>query len=184
MSKKIVVLTGSPKDNGNSFAMTAAFINSAEAKGHKVVRFDTAKKTVGGCLACNSCFSKGKACVNDDDFNEMASDIFSADAIVLTSPLYWYTFSAKLKAVIDKFYAFCIAEENMSKFKGKECGLIVACEDSDPTAMDGIVASYEHIAHHLEWKSLGTVLIHGVLDPGDINKTDGITKAKDLAEKF
>ena len=42
MGKKIVVLTGSPRKNGNSFAMTEAFIKAAEAKGHSVTRFDTA----------------------------------------------------------------------------------------------------------------------------------------------
>ena len=34
MSKKVVVITGSPRKNGNSFAMTDAFIKAAEAKGH------------------------------------------------------------------------------------------------------------------------------------------------------
>lgn len=42
MSKKIVVLTGSPRRNGNSFAMTGAFIKAAEKKGHTVTRFDAA----------------------------------------------------------------------------------------------------------------------------------------------
>ena len=42
MSKKITVITGSPRKNGNSFAMTDAFIKAAEAKGHSVERFDAA----------------------------------------------------------------------------------------------------------------------------------------------
>ncbi len=44
MSKKIVVITGSPRKNGNSFAMTEAFVSAAEAKGHHVTRFDAALK--------------------------------------------------------------------------------------------------------------------------------------------
>ena len=44
MSKKIVVITGSPRKDGNSFAMTEAFIKAAEAKGHSVIRFDAAMK--------------------------------------------------------------------------------------------------------------------------------------------
>lgn len=44
MSKKIVVITGSPRKNGNSFAMTEAFIKAAQAKGHTVTRFDAAFK--------------------------------------------------------------------------------------------------------------------------------------------
>ena len=38
MSKKIVVITGSPRKNGNSFAMTDAFIKTAEAKGWRMRR--------------------------------------------------------------------------------------------------------------------------------------------------
>ncbi len=75
MSKKIVVITGSPRKNGNSgnsFAMTDAFIKAAEAKGHTITRFDAALKKVGGCRACETCFSTGKACTFDDDFNTIA----------------------------------------------------------------------------------------------------------------
>ena len=42
MSKKVVVITGSPRKKGNSFAMTDAFIKAAEEKGHTVTRFDAA----------------------------------------------------------------------------------------------------------------------------------------------
>ena len=49
MGKKIVVITGSPRKSGNSFAMTDAFIRAAEAKGHTVTRFDSAMKNIGGC---------------------------------------------------------------------------------------------------------------------------------------
>ena len=51
MSKKIVVITGSPRKNGNSFAMTEAFIKAAQTKGHTVTRFDAAFKKIGGCHA-------------------------------------------------------------------------------------------------------------------------------------
>ena len=47
MGKKIVVITGSPRKGGNSFAMTDAFIQAAEAKGHAVTRFDAAMQNVG-----------------------------------------------------------------------------------------------------------------------------------------
>lgn len=39
---KITVITGSPRKQGNSFAMTDAFIRSAEQRGHTVQRFDAA----------------------------------------------------------------------------------------------------------------------------------------------
>ena len=68
MRKKIVVITGSPRKNGNSFAMTAAFIKAAEEKGHSVTRFDAAMMKIGGCHACNGCFKNGRKSM---DFNCM-----------------------------------------------------------------------------------------------------------------
>ena len=82
MSKKIVVITGSPRKNGNSFAMTDAFIKAAEEKGHTVTRFNAAMMKLGGCHACETCYSTGKACTFDDDFNTIASAVLEADAIV------------------------------------------------------------------------------------------------------
>mgnify|MGYP001858345656 CR=1 FL=1 len=59
MCKKIVVITGSPRENGNSIAMTDAFIRAAKEKGHRVTRFDAAKMNVGGCQACETCYKTG-----------------------------------------------------------------------------------------------------------------------------
>lgn len=107
MSKKIVVITGSPRKNGNSFAMTDAFIKAAEEKGHTVTRFDAAMMKLGGCHACETCYSTGKACTFDDDFNTIAPAILEADALVFTMPVYWYSIPSQIKAVIDRIYFSC-----------------------------------------------------------------------------
>lgn len=181
MKKKIVVITGSPRKNGNSFAMTDAFIKAAEAKGHTVTRFDAALKKVGGCHACTTCFKSGKACSFDDDFNQIAPSILEADAIVFTTPLYWYSFPAQIKGVIDRLYSFCVAEKDIS---GKECALICCCEEDDASVMDGVKIPYEKSIELLNWKSVGEVLVPGVLNVGDIDKTDGVKQAAALADKF
>ena len=59
MRKKIVVITGSPRKGGNSFAMTDAFIQAAEAKSHTITRFDAAAMKIGGCRACETCYQTG-----------------------------------------------------------------------------------------------------------------------------
>lgn len=179
MNKKIVVLTGSPRDKGNSFAMTDSFVNAVKAKGHTVERFDTAKMNIGICHACDTCYKNGKACNYGDDFNKIAPSILEADVIVFTTPLYWYTFPAQLKSAIDKLYSFITGGKNIS---GKECALISCCEDDDTSAFDGLRIPYEKTAALLKWKSIGEVLVPGVLNPGDIEKTDGKAQASYLAE--
>lgn len=179
MSKKIVVITGSPRKNGNSFAMTAAFIKAAQSKGHTITRFDAAMKKVGGCHACETCFKTGKSCSYDDDFNTIAPAILEADVVVFTTPVYWYSFPAQIKAVIDRLYSFCVAGKDIG---GKECALITCCEEDDMSVMDGVRIPYERTAALLKWKSVGEVLIPGVLNVGDIDKTDGCKKAASLAD--
>lgn len=179
MSKKIVVITGSPRKNGNSFAMTDAFINEAQAKGHTVTRFDAAFKKVGGCHACETCFKTGKACSFDDDFNLIAPEIEKADVVVFTMPVYWYSMPAQIKGVIDRLFSFCVAGKDIT---GKQCALITCCEENDMSVMDGVRIPYERTAALLKWNSVGEILIPGVLNVGDIDKTDGCKKAEILAE--
>lgn len=181
MSKKIVVITGSPRKNGNSFAMTDAFIRAAEGKGHTVTRFDAAMKNVGGCHACETCFKTGKACSFDDDFNVIAPAIQEADAVVFTMPVYWYSIPAQIKGVIDRLFSFCVAGKDVA---GKACALITCCEEDDLSVMDGVRIPVERSAALLKWKMVGEVLIPGVLNAGDIEKTDGCSQAAALAEKI
>lgn len=181
MKKSIVVITGSPRANGNSFAMTDAFIRAAEKKGHSIVRFDAAMKHVGGCRACETCFQTGKACSFDDDFNTLAPVIQKADAVVFSMPVYWYSIPAQIKGVIDKLFSFCVGGKDIA---GKECALISCCEEDDLSVMDGVRIPMERTAALLKWNMVGEVLIPGVLNAGDISKTDGCAQAAALAEKF
>ncbi len=181
MSKKIVVITGSPRKNGNSFAMTDAFIKAAQAKGHTVTRFDAAMKNVGGCHACETCYKTGKACSFDDDFNTIAPAILEADAVVFTTPVYWYSIPAQIKGVIDKLYSLVVGGKD---FADKECAVIACCEEEDMSVLDGVRIPMERTAALLKWKMVGEVMVPGVLNVGDIEKTDGCKQAADLADKI
>ena len=181
MSKKIVVITGSPRKAGNSFAMTDAFIQAAQAKGHTVARFDAAMMKIGGCRACETCFKTGKACSFDDDFNTIAPAILEADVVVFTMPVYWYSIPAQIKGVIDRIYSLVVGGKDVA---GKECALIACCEEEDLTVLDGVRVPLERSAALLNWHMTGEVLLPGVLNPGDIQKTDGCQQAAALAGKF
>lgn len=181
MSKKIVVITGSPRKSGNSFAMTEAFVKAAEEKGHAVTHFDAALKQVGGCRACETCFKTGKACSFDDDFNVIAPAILEADAVVFTMPVYWYSIPAQIKGVIDRLFSFVVGGKDIA---GKECALIACCEEDDLSVMDGVRIPLERSAALMKWRMVGEVLVPGVLNVGDIEKTDGCAQAAALADKF
>ncbi|MBR3556118.1 MAG: flavodoxin family protein [Oscillospiraceae bacterium] len=181
MGKNIVVITGSPRRNGNSFAMTDAFVRAAEKKGHTVTRFDTSFMKIGFCHACETCYKTGKACSFDDDFNIMAPAILEADAVVFSMPVYWYSIPAQIKGVIDKLFSLVVGGKDIA---GKECALITCCEEADMTVMDGVRIPIERSAALMKWNMVGEVLVPGVLEVGAVANTDGCAQAAALAEKI
>lgn len=181
MGKKILIITGSPRRDGNTNRMADAFAKAAGGKGHPVERFDAAAGTYTGCHACATCYKTGKPCSFDDDFNKVAPSILEADVLVFAMPVYWYGIPSQIKAVIDKLYSFVIGGKDIS---GKKCALISCCEESDSAVFDGIRLPMERTASYLKWDMVGEVLVPGVTDIGDIDKTDGCAQAAALADRI
>jgi len=181
MSKNILVLTGSPRKGGNTDKLADAFITGAQQAGHTTVKFTTADKNIKGCIDCQTCFSKGSACSIPDDFAKLAPLLEQADMIVFGTPLYWFTFSAQLKAAIDKIYSFIIGKRPL---RIKECVLLVCGGGTDLHTYDGIVKSYQLIADFLKWKDSGVIIVPGLHDKDEILKTDGLQRAETLGKNI
>lgn len=179
MKKNILVLTGSPRRGGNSDMLANAFIEGLATTEHSVVKYEAGRKKIKGCMACQKCYSKGQACVFNDDFNELAPLLESADMLVIVTPLYWFTFPAQVKAAIDKIYAILIGHHEL---KISESMLFVCAETDEMQDFDGIVRTYELINNYMKWKDNGRLLVPNVNEKGDILKTDALQKAKVLGQ--
>lgn len=164
--KRILVITGSPRKNGNSDILAEAFIEGALQAGHTVDRFDGGRKNIRGCIACDKCFTKGTACAVKDDFNEVAPLIAQADTVVFSSPLYYFSFTAQIKAVIDKLYSFNSSPEPL---KIEESVLLACGETTDLTDFEGMTKTYEKTIGYLNWKDRGQILVPGVFTKAEIN---------------
>lgn len=175
--KRILVITGSPRRRGNSELLAQSFAQGARAAGHHVDIFDAGHKKIQGCRACNKCYSKGPACVFNDDFNEMAPLAESADMLVFAAPLYWFGFPAQIKAAIDKLYALYVGKRDV---KISEAILLTCGETSDMKDFDGIVRNYELIVDYLGWKDRGRMLVPNVNAVGDIVNTPALREAEKL----
>ena len=78
-------------------------------------------------------------------------------------------------------YSFCVAGKEIA---GKECAVITCCEENDLSVMDGVRIPIERTAALLKWNMIGEVLVPGVLNAGEIEKTDRCRQAAELAEKI
>ena len=179
--KNILVITGSPRKDGNTDLLAKAFIEGAEKSGNKVMLFDAGKAKISGCVACNTCFTKGKACSFNDDFDKLAPMLENADMVVFCTPLYWFTFSAQLKAAIDRMYSFQFGKKEL---KVKEAILMVCAGTDDLNEFAGIVSDYNLITHYLGWKNREILKVADVNEVGDIKNTDALEKAKKIGESI
>lgn len=176
---KIVVLTGSPRRNGNTNHLAGQFIKGAEDAGHEVYRFDCAQHKVSGCIACNACGMDGD-CILKDDFAELRPHLLNADMVVFATPMYYFGFSSQLKAVIDRFYAI------NGKIKGapKQSVLLMAYANTDPEEAEPMVSHYHTLLHYLGWKDRGIVVAPGMWPAGAVNGTEYGRKAYELGRKL
>lgn len=181
MGKKIILITGSARKDSNSAAMADSFAAAAKIKGLEISRIDASKLEIGVCHACNTCYSMGKACTFNDDFNKIADELVNADGIVIACPVYWYSFPAKVKALIDKFYALYVGGH---MFTGKKCALITCCEEEGMETFDGINFAFDKSFKLMGAEIVGKVEITGVNNAGTIKNTDGEVQAAKLSELF
>ena len=177
MGKNIVILTGSPRKNGNSDLLAKAFAEGAQSAGHKVVILEAGKKRIRGCIACKKCFSKGTPCVFDDDFNGIAPEIEKADVLVISTPIYYFSFTSQIKAAIDKMYSFYVGEKALNI---KESVLIACGETEEPSEFEGVTQTYELIANFMQWHDRGVLTVPNVNEIGDVNSTEAMEAAKKL----
>lgn len=102
--KHIVILSGSPRKNGNTNLLCRQFQQGAEEVGHSVRFIPLAEKRIGFCRACDVCMRNGGACIQKDDMENILCAFQQADVVVLATPVYFYGVSAQMKACIDRTY--------------------------------------------------------------------------------
>ncbi len=175
---KILVITGSPRKNGNSNTLAENFIKGAKEKGHNVVRFDSAFKNVHPCIACNKCGMNGD-CVFNDDFKEVKDNIIDSDMVVFATPMYYFGISTQLKAVIDRFYSI-----NGKIHTPKKSALIMTYADTSDKEAEPIIKHYETLLNYLGWQDVGQIIASGVWTEGSVNNTDYPKQAFDLGKSI
>lgn len=142
----IVVLTGSPRRNGNSAYLAEQFIKGAREKGHNVFRFDCAMHNVQPCRACNACGMDGP-CVIDDDFETVRQRIIDADMVVFATPMYYFGMSAQIKRVVDRFYAI----NGRIKGNPKKTAFMMTYADTSEKEAEPMLTHFRTLADYLGW---------------------------------
>ena len=100
---KVLILNGSPRVGGNTSIALDEMVKIFEKEGVETEIVQVGNMNVRGCIACNTCATKGK-CVFDDIVNELAPKFEEADGLVIASPVYYASANATLIAVLDRLF--------------------------------------------------------------------------------
>ncbi|MDD5816595.1 MAG: flavodoxin family protein [Marinilabiliaceae bacterium] len=176
---KIVVITSSAHTRGTSNTLAGAFIKGATEAGHEVWRFDASGKRIHACLGCDTCTNKQEGCTFHDDMGPLYEHILDCDAIVFASPVYYFNVSAKLKAVIDRLYAY---NEHL---KGcRKAAMLIAMGDESGDSADVPTAFFNALTKYMQWVNMGVIAAKGCEDRVALMKTDYPMQAYELGKKF
>lgn len=182
MNRKIVILNGSPRRNGNTSALVRAFTLGAESAGHTVSEFFLSGMDIHGCRGCFGGHS-GSACpcVQQDDMDRLYPAVRDCDVIVFASPLYYWNLSGQLRTAIDRLFALEEGDGNLLRGHGRASALLMAAEGYD---FSDVLLYYDHLTEHLKWRNLGHVLAGGNGSAGDINGKPDLEDARALGESI
>ncbi|WP_026881562.1 flavodoxin family protein [Clostridium akagii] len=176
---KVVVITGSAHKKGTSALLADKFMEGATEVGHEVFRFDAAFEEVKPCLSCDYCSAHDSNCVHKDSMEKLNGELATADMVVFATPIYYYTMSAQIKAVIDRFHA------KNAIFLGNKKAIMMATAygDADWT-MDGLDKTFELMLGFLNWKNAGTLYATGCPAREVIEQTDFPKKAYEMGKNI
>ena len=172
----VLILSGSPRKNGNTDLLVSSFANGAKIN-HEVEIVSIHDYKINPCIGCNTCFTREKNdCFQNDDMSLIYDKLAVTDILVIASPVYFYGISSQLKAVLDRLHT-----PKRNQFPIKRTALILVGAANLPELFDAILSQYKLILSFFHLEDAGTVLVKGAKDKGEVTEED-LDKAYRLGE--
>lgn len=177
--KKIIVVSSSPRKNGNSDILAQKFADGAIFAGNEVRFIAVRELDLKFCTGCLYCQSHDK-CVLNDGLNGLYEKFQNADVLVFATPVYYYSVCGQLKTFLDRLNPLY-----PRKNKFTDVYLLATSADDDESAMDGAVKDIQGWIDCFDGVSLkGVIRGVGVTDKGEINGTDFPEKAYETGKNI
>lgn len=158
--KKVCILMGSPRKNGNTMSLLSPFIAELEANGPICEVIWLYEKHLLPCTACRVCQKDWSVfgCRQQDDMQEIFDAVLASDLLVLATPIYAWYCTPPMKTVLDrlvygmnKYYGEAGAK-GPALWAGKKLALITTCGYRPEKGADlwelGMIRYCKHSALH------------------------------------
>lgn len=175
MAMKIVTVLGSPRPQGNSAALARRFLQTAAGLGADTSSvYELNRLRYRGCQACYACKKGSERCVIKDDLAAVLAAVEAADAVVLTTPVYYGDITSQLKGFIDRLYGFLVPDFHTnprpSRLAPKKLAFILTQGNPDPALFADIFPRYGAFLGRMGFADRQLVRVCGV-GPGSPAET-------------
>lgn len=175
MSKKVLVISTSPRKGGNSDTLADEFVRGAQEAGNNVEKIALYDHTIGFCKGCLAC-QKTQRCVIRDDADTIAQKMLTADILVFATPIYYYGICGQMKTMLDRANPLFSAD-----YQFRNIYLLAAAAEANEHTADGAVTALQGWIDCFEKSRLsGIVFAGGVTSVGDIRNHPALKKAYEM----
>lgn len=188
---KVLVISASPREDGNSHLLAEAACEGAKLAGHEVEHVfldDYVHRMLENCRRCRT---PSGLCSLDDRYETLLLDkMLPADGIIYAMPLYFYGMPARLKSVFDRLFCYTAnsapqQERVVGGITDKTVGVLISCEESYVGATSGVIAQFQELTRYLD-QSLAGVVVGNANSRGEIacDPRDPLSRARDLGARL
>ena len=170
---KILIINGAPRKIGYTEDLLELFRSGAVAAGGSVEQIDLRDYDVRPCTGCFHCWNPNNdgRCSQSDDMAKLTEKFLDSNVVVLATPVYYYSFSALIKAFLERLLPTSLPiitqggeiglERNTERYpdRGPDLAALIAVgAHRNPKTMDGLVKTFELICDGIYAKPVGKLL--------------------------
>lgn len=165
MSKKVIIISSTPRKNGNSHRLCEEFKKGAIDSGNEAEIISLRENKINYCIGCYACKKTGK-CFQKDGMNEILEKMINADVLVFATPIYFYDISGQLKTFIDRTIP------QYSNIRNKDLYFIVTCADGRKEAAYSAIETIKGFLACVSNVKLKDIIYGtGLYDIGDVENS-------------
>ena len=175
---KTLALIGSPRKNGNTDIMADEVLRGASDSGSLVDKIYLDDYNIRPIADVGDKKTSEREDTRfDDDFPALLEKFLDSDIIILSTPVYWFGFSAQLKCFIDRLSSYFRRPPYAQRFDGKGYIALCAYGRSEEFNAKSITEPARYIAEVLRGHYLGDVCASNTGSKGAVNTYPDIIKS-------
>lgn len=175
---KVLMINGSPRPDGNTTLALKEMEQVFAKNGIETETIQIGMKDIRGCIACGSCYEKGK-CIFNDAVNETAPKFAEADGLVIASPVYYASANGTLVSFLDRLFYSSHFDKTMKVGAAVAVARRGGCSATFDELNKYFTISGMPIASSCYWNS-----VHGRLSGEAAEDGEGLYTMRTLAENM